>query len=41
VGAFAKAEDVEPSLVILRERPIDLVVTDWHTQPTDGLTFVK
>ena len=41
MGAFAKAEDVEPALVILRELPIDLVVDDWHMQPTDGLTFVK
>ena len=41
VGAFAKAEDVEQALAILREWPIDLVVTDWHMQPTDGLTFVK
>ena len=41
MGAFAKAEDVEQALVILRERPIDLVVTDWHMQSTNGLTFVK
>ena len=41
VGAFAKAEDLEQALTILREWPIDLVVTDWYTQSTDGLTLVK
>ena len=29
MGDFAQAEDVEQALVILRDRPIDLVVTDW------------
>ncbi|MCR9062296.1 MAG: response regulator, partial [Rhodobacteraceae bacterium] len=41
LGDFSQAESVEEALNILRERPIDLVVTDWHMEPMDGLTFVK
>ena len=41
LGDFAQAEDVEQALIVLRDRPIDLVITDWHMEPTEGLTFVK
>ena len=41
LGDFAQAEDVQQALIVLRDRPIDLVITDWHMEPTEGLTFVK
>ena len=41
ISEFAQAETVEPALEVLARKSIDLVVTDWHMEPTDGLTFVK
>ena len=38
---FAQADNVDLARVILRRDPIDLVITDWHMEPTDGLQFVK
>ena len=41
IGEFAQAETVEQALEVLARKSIDLVVTDWHMEATDGLTFVK
>ena len=41
VGAIWKAESVEEGLGILKSRSVDLVITDWHMEPVDGLRFVR
>ncbi len=38
---FQQAEYVDQALEILRRDAIDLIITDWHMEPTDGLKFVK
>ena len=36
-----QAETAEAALEILGEKQIDLLVTDWHMEPVDGLQLVK
>lgn len=40
LGDFSQAETVDDGLALLRDNTIDLVITDWHMEPTDGLEFV-
>lgn len=41
VGSLWKAETVEQALGIMKTREVDLVITDWHMEPVDGLRFVR
>jgi two-component system chemotaxis response regulator CheY len=36
-----ESESVESALVILKAKPIDLLITDWKMQPRDGLDLVR
>ena len=40
LGDFWQAEDVDQGLKVMRDNEVDLVITDWHMEPTDGLEFV-
>lgn len=40
LGDFRQAETVDQGLAAMRDNTIDLVITDWHMEPTDGLEFV-
>lgn len=41
LGQVTQTETVEEAIEVLSGTPIDLVITDWHMEPTDGLDFVK
>lgn len=35
------ADSAEAGIELLRERDVDLLITDWHMEPMDGLELVK
>ena len=41
LGKVMQAENVDMALEALGGNPIDLVITDWHMEPMDGLEFVQ
>jgi len=41
IGSVRKAETVAEALTLLADQPVDLVITDWHMEPVDGLQFVR
>ncbi|MGB0630882.1 MAG: response regulator [Alphaproteobacteria bacterium] len=41
LGTVMQAENVNMALDILGGNPVDLVITDWHMEPMDGLEFVQ
>jgi two-component system chemotaxis response regulator CheY len=41
MGTVIQVDSVERALEALSGNPIDLIITDWHMDPTDGLDFVK
>lgn len=41
IGSVQKSETVSEALALLADRPVDLVITDWHMEPMDGMQFVR
>lgn len=44
VGGFAETEgagDTEEALAILKQRKVELIVSDWNMEPLDGLELLR